>query len=114
MIEFLVKLGVLVTITLAIIAVVLSIPAFGGLVTYILADYGNANAVADGLLGGINALAEIMRQYVTPFMALVNNVIPANMKYALTALLVWKMVKPLAFRVLAPLEQALEKLITKA
>lgn len=113
MIEFVVKLGTLVTITLAILAVILSIPSFMGMVTYILPDYYGTQ-MEEGLIGGMNQLAAVMQQYVTPFVALINNVLPANVKTALGALIVWKMTKPMAFRVLAPLEQALEKLITKA
>lgn len=114
MIEFAFKLGTLVTITLAILALLLAIPAFMGLVTYILPDFGNGAETQQGLIDGMNQLAAIMQQYVTPFIALINNVLPSSVKAALGALIVWKMTKPMAFRVLAPLEQALEKLITKS
>lgn len=114
MVEFIVKLGTLMAITFAILSLAMSIPAIAGLATYILPDYGNSADMQEGMIQGMNQLAAIMQQYVTPFIALINNVLPVNVKSALGALIVWKMTKPLAFRVLAPLEQALEKLITKA
>lgn len=107
MIEFLFKAGVLITIVLALLAAVLAIPAFASLITTVTGQ-------TTSLVNAINSFSSILMQYVTPFIGALNLIIPSPVKAALAALIVWRITKPIAFKILAPLEAALEKLIEKA
>lgn len=107
MIEFIFKVGILITIAFALLAAVSTIPAFAALITTVTGS-------TDSLIAAINGFTTFLMQYVTPFIGALNLIIPAAVKNAFVALVVWKMIKPLAFKILAPLEQALEKLIEKA
>lgn len=107
MIEFIFKVGILVTIVLALIAAVTAIPAFASLIT-------TTTGQTESLVSSINGFASILMQYVTPFIGALNLIIPTSVKTALAALIVWKLTKPIALKILAPLEAALEKIIEKA
>lgn len=107
MVEFIFKIGILITIGFAILAAVSTIPAFAALVT-------TTTGTQATLMNSIGGITSFMQSYVTPFIGALNLIIPSAVRNALTALIVWKLIKPLAFKILAPLEGALEKLIEKA
>lgn len=107
MVEFIFKIGILIALVLALFAIIMTIPAFAALVT-------TATGTTDATVGAINNGFGLIAQYTRPFMALLNIMIGSSGRVALSALIIWLMVKPIAFKILAPLELALEKLIEKS
>lgn len=107
MVEFLFKIGILIALVLALFAIVMTIPAFAALFT-------TATGSTAATVSAINTGFGLIASYTRPFMALLNIMIGNSGRVALTALIVWLMVKPIAFKILAPLELALEKLIEKS
>lgn len=107
MIQFVFKIGLLATLVLALFAVLLTIPAFVSLFT-------TATGSTEATVGAINTGFGLIASYTRPFVALLNIMIGSSGRVALMSLIVWLMVKPIAFKILAPLELALEKLIEKS
>ena len=107
MVETIFKIGILVSLLLALFAIVTTIPAFAALIT-------TATGSTDQTVSAINTGFSLLAQYTRPFVALLNIMIGSTGRVALSALIIWLMVKPIAFKIIAPLELALEKLIEKS
>ena len=107
MIEFLFKLAVLLSIVMALFAILMTFPSFIGILGAGLLD---GAAVSSNITSGF----ELIAQYTRPFMGLMNLMIGSSGRIALTSLIIWLLAKPIVYKIMAPLELAIEKLVEKS
>lgn len=98
MIQTLFKLGVFITSILIVVTVVLTIPEFAAVVT--TATGSTAQVASAGV-----SLGDLISTYITPWIGLLNRILPASVKAALMTLISWLILKPICNRLIKIGEQ---------
>lgn len=107
MIEFLFKLTIMGTLLLSLFAILFTIPSFMGILG---AAFGNGGELSGNITNGFAVIAD----YTRPWVGLMNLMIGPNGRIALTSLILWRISKPIVYKVMGPLELAIEKLVEKS
>lgn len=107
MIEFLFKLTIMGTLLLSLFAILFTIPSFIGLIGVAFSDYGS---VSSNITNGF----AVISGYTRPWLGLLNLMIGESGRTALTSLILWRISKPIVYKVMGPLELAIEKLVEKS
>lgn len=107
MLELAFRMLIAVTVMLAVIAGLYLIPEFAALVSLMTGSTGE-------ITNAIDAFTAILKQYVQPFLGLLNNILPTSVKLALISLIVWQITKPYALWFLRWTAGAAQKIISMA
>lgn len=89
MAELLFRILIAITVLIAVIAALNLIPEFAALVAVTTESTGEITNAIDGFTA-------IIKQYVQPFLGLLNNILSPSIKAALMSLIVWTITKPYA------------------
>lgn len=107
MLELIFRIIIAVTVMLAVLSGLYLIPEFAALLAL-------ATNSAGEITNAIDAFTAILKQYVQPFLGLLNNILPASVKLALISLIVWRITKPYALWFLRWTAGAAQKIISMA
>lgn len=106
MIELIVKLGIYVAATLALLAMLKSVPEIAALVS-VMTDS------TDLIVDAINNFSQLLQTYIQPWIGLLNNVLPSAIKNALIAYITWKIVKKFVYFIVDAFQGFTRKIIEK-
>lgn len=90
MLELIFKISIFAAITVVLISVLVNTPMFAELIVSTIDNY-------EVIIEYINQFANILQEYVTPWIGLLNNMLSPPTTTLLMTFLVWKMIKPLFF-----------------
>lgn len=107
MAELLFKLMIAITVFLSVVVALTLIPEFAALLTVTTESTGEVT-------NAIEQFTVILKQYVQPFIGLLNNILPESVKSALMVLIVWKLMKPYTLWFIRWTAGMAQKLITMA
>lgn len=106
MVEFLFGLGVYIATVAAVSAAVQAIPS-------VAAMFSVVTGQSQTIIGAIESFGVLLDTYVQPWISLLNIILPASVKSALVALIVWRLVRPLGLSLIETTTGATRSIIEK-
>lgn len=106
MVEFLFGLGVVFATVFATYAFFSAIPAVASMFTVATGSTGQLVAAIEAFIGLIDT-------YITPWVGLLNNILPIYVKQALIAMIIWRLVRPIGLNILEATTGASRKIVEK-